>query len=48
MLKRRRQSSKTTHEQIQRKFIENGIYKDGPSRNIPVMKPICIRYSIND
>jgi hypothetical protein len=36
MLKRQRQSSKMTNEQIQRKLIENGIFKDDLSKNTPV------------
>ena len=36
MLKRQRQSSKLTSEQIQRKLTENGLLKDDLSKNAPV------------
>ncbi|CAF1052029.1 unnamed protein product [Adineta ricciae] len=39
MLKRQRKSSKMTNEQIQRKLIENGIFKDDLSRNPPILCP---------
>lgn len=35
-LKRQRQSSKLTNEQIQRKLTENGFFKDDLSKNAPV------------
>jgi len=42
MLKRQRNSSKMTTEQIQRTLAENGIFKDDLSRNPPVNTPLPI------
>lgn len=39
LLKRQRQSSKLTNEQIQRKLMENGLFKDDLSKNAPVRNP---------
>ncbi|CAF3177021.1 unnamed protein product [Rotaria sp. Silwood2] len=39
ILKQQRYSSKITHEQMQRKLIENGIFKDNLSKNIPLLCP---------
>jgi len=36
MLKRQRQSSKLTNEQIKKKLTENGFFKDDLSKNAPV------------
>ncbi len=44
MLKRQRQSSKLTNEQIQRKLTENGFFKDDLSKNIPVNILISIDF----
>ncbi|CAF4621503.1 unnamed protein product, partial [Rotaria sp. Silwood1] len=38
-LKRQRHSIKMTNEQIQRKLIENGIFKDNLSKNTPLLCP---------
>ena len=40
LLKRQRQSSKLTTEQIQRKLMENGLFKDDLSKNAPVRRSI--------
>ncbi len=45
MLKRQRQSSKLTPEQIQRKLTENGFFKDDLSKNAPVNIFIHTYYS---
>jgi len=45
VLKRQRQSSKLTPEQIQRKLTENGFFKDDLSKNAPVNIFIQTYYS---
>ncbi|CAF1484616.1 unnamed protein product [Rotaria sordida] len=39
ILKRRRHSSKMTNEQIQKKLIENSMFKDNLSKNTPLLCP---------
>lgn len=48
LLKRQRQSSKLTNEQIQRKLMENGLFKDDLSKNAPVGKSISSSMIINE
>jgi len=48
MLKRQEQSSKTINEQIQRKFSENGIYKDDLSKDFSVnIFPMIFFFKLN-